>query len=67
MTSLARAKTRNATNARPPITIAFLAFLLAMPISGVRNAINKGTAIIKIEECPIRVAKLLSFHPSRFF
>jgi len=38
-----------------------------MPISGVRNAISKGTAIIKMEECSIRVAKLLSFHPSRFF
>ena len=48
--SLARAKTRNATNARLTITSAFLAFLLVIPINGVKNAASKGMAIIKMEE-----------------
>jgi hypothetical protein len=46
--SLARAKTRNTTNVRLTITSAFLAFLLAIPISGVKNAAARGMAIIKM-------------------
>jgi hypothetical protein len=46
--SLARAKTRNTVNSRLPIVSAFLALLLAIPISGVKNAATRGMAIIKI-------------------
>jgi hypothetical protein len=46
--SLARAKTRNATNTRLTTTSAFLAFWLTIPISGIKNAAARGMAIIKM-------------------
>jgi len=41
---------RNSTNARLAITRASLAFPLALPIRGVRNAASSGMAIIRIGE-----------------
>ena len=46
--SLARAKTRNTVNIRLPTTSPFLALLLAIPISGVKNATTNGMTIIRM-------------------
>lgn len=42
--------TKNSTNARLATTKTSLAFPLALPIKGVKNAANSGMAIIRIGE-----------------